>query len=308
MISVVIPLYNKEEQIAHTLQSVFKQTFQDFEIVVVDDGSTDNSVEEVERFDDSRIRLIHQTNAGVSAARNRGIEEARGELIAFLDADDEWMPEYLATQYGLYQKYPECSVYACNYEFRDSEGKVTPTIIRKLPFEGEDGVLSNYFEVASCSHPPLWTSAVVIKKSAIQAIGGFPIGIKSGEDLLTWARLAVSGTIAYSRKSLAMFIRDEGLFNKDQQLRVPEKEDIVGQELKKLYNINRHIIGLNKYVALWHKMRTRIFIDKKDRKKAIKECLISMKYNMNVKILVFLVLIFLPLSFSRKVFKFSNTR
>jgi len=308
MISVVIPLYNKEKQIACTLQSVFEQTFQDFEIVIVDDGSTDNSVEEVEKFDDSRIRLIHQTNAGVSAARNRGIEEARGELIAFLDADDEWMPEYLATQYGLYQKYPECNVYACNYEFRDSEGKVTSTIIRKLPFEGEDGILSNYFEVASCSHPPLWTSAVVIKKSAIQAIGGFPIGIKSGEDLLTWARLAVSGTIAYSRKSLAMFIRDEGLFNKDQQLRVPEKEDIVGQELKKLYNINRHIIGLNKYVALWHKMRTRIFIDKKDRKKAIKECLISMKYNMNVKILVFLVLIFLPLSFSRKVFKFSNTR
>lgn len=308
MISVVIPLYNKEKQIACTLQSVFEQTFQNFEIVIVDDGSTDNSVEEVEKFDDSRIRLIHQTNAGVSAARNRGIEEARGELIAFLDADDEWMPEYLATQYGLYQKYPECSVYACNYEFRDSEGKVTPTIIRKLPFEGEDGILSNYFEVASCSHPPICSISIMVKKMAIQAIGGFPLGIKSGEDLLTWARLAVSGAIVYSRKSLAVFVRDEGLFNKDQQLRVPEKEDIVGLELKKLYNINRHIIGLNKYVALWHKMRTRIFIDKKDRRKAIKECLISMKYNMNVKILVFLVLIFLPSSFSRKVFKFSNTR
>lgn len=308
MISVVIPLYNKEKQIACTLQSVFEQTFQNFEIVIVDDGSTDNSVEEVEKFDDSRIRLIHQTNAGVSAARNRGIEEASGELIAFLDADDVWMPEYLATQYGLYQKYPECSVYACNYEFRDSEGKVTPTIIRKLPFEGEDGILSNYFEVASCSHPPICSISIMVKKMAIQAIGGFPLGIKSGEDLLTWARLAVSGAIVYSRKSLAVFVRDEGLFNKDQQLRVPEKEDIVGLELKKLYDINRHIIGLNKYVALWHKMRTRIFIDKKDRRKAIKECLISMKYNMNVKILVFLVLIFLPSSFSRKVFKFSNTR
>ena len=308
MISVVIPLYNKEKQIACTLQSVFEQTFQNFEIVIVDDGSTDNSVEEVEKFDDSRIRLIHQTNAGVSAARNRGIEEASGELIAFLDADDVWMPEYLATQYGLYQKYPECSVYACNYEFRDSEGKVTPTIIRKLPFEGEDGILSNYFEVASCSHPLICSISIMVKKMAIQAIGGFPLGIKSGEDLLTWARLAVSGAIVYSRKSLAVFVRDEGLFNKDQQLRVPEKEDIVGLELKKLYNINRHIIGLNKYVALWHKMRTRIFIDKKDRRKAIKECLISMKYNMNVKILVFLVLIFLPSSFSRKVFKFSNTR
>ena len=82
MISVVIPLYNKEEQIAHTLQSVFTQTFQNFEIVIVDDGSTDNSVEEVEKFDDFRIRLICQTNAGVSVARNRGIEEAHGELAA----------------------------------------------------------------------------------------------------------------------------------------------------------------------------------------------------------------------------------
>ena len=78
MISVVIPLYNKEKQIAYTLQSVYNQTFQDFEIVIIDDGSTDGSVAEVEKFRDSRIRLIHQQNAGVSAARNRGIEEAKG--------------------------------------------------------------------------------------------------------------------------------------------------------------------------------------------------------------------------------------
>ena len=97
MISIVIPLYNKEKQIAHTLQSVFAQTFQDFEIVIVDDGSTDNSVMEVKKFDDPRVLLIQQSNAGVSAARNRGIEEANGELIAFLDADDEWMPEFLQT-------------------------------------------------------------------------------------------------------------------------------------------------------------------------------------------------------------------
>ena len=104
MISVVIPLYNKEKQVAHTLQSVLRQTFQDFEIVIVDDGSTDHSVEEVEKVRDTRIRLVHQQNAGVSAARNRGISEAKYDLIAFLDADDEWKPEYLETQYGLYQK------------------------------------------------------------------------------------------------------------------------------------------------------------------------------------------------------------
>ena len=86
MISVVIPLYNKEKQIKRTLQSVLTQTFQDFEIVIVNDGSTDNSTIEVEKIKDSRIRLIHQENAGVSAARNKGIEEAKYELIALLDA------------------------------------------------------------------------------------------------------------------------------------------------------------------------------------------------------------------------------
>lgn len=308
MISVVIPLYNKEMQIAHTLQSVLNQTFQDFEVVIVDDGSTDGSVAEVEKFCDSRIRLIHQVNAGVSAARNRGIEEAKGDLIAFLDADDEWKPEYLATQYHLSQKYPDCNVFACNYEFRNIEGKVTPTIIRKLPFTGEDGILSNYFEVASCSHPPLWTSSIVVKKQAIQAIGGFPVGIKSGEDLLTWARLAVNDKIAYSKISLAVFIRDEILFNKDQKQRIPEVEDIVGKELLNIYAENRTMRGLNSYLALWHKMRTRIFIEKGHRRLALKECLISMKYDINIKIIVFFVLIILPISFSKKIFRYSNTQ
>lgn len=308
MISVVIPLYNKEKQIAHTLQSVFNQTFQDFEVVIVDDGSIDGSVAEVEKFSDLRIRLIHQKNAGVSVARNRGIEEAKSDLIAFLDADDEWKPEYLATQYYLSQKYPDCNVYACNYEFRDTEGKVTPTIIRKLPFIGEDGILSNYFEVASCSHPPICSISIMVRKSAIQAIGGFPVGIRSGEDLLTWARLAVNGKIAYSKISLAVFIRDEILFNKDQKQRIPEVEDIVGKELLNIYAENRTMRGLNSYLALWHKMRTRIFIEKGHRRLALKECLISMKYDINIKIIVFFVLIILPISFSKKIFRYSNTQ
>ena len=95
MFSIVIPLYNKELSISNTIQSVLDQTFQNFEIVIVNDGSTDNSVKEVEEFDDKRIRLIHQKNQGVSAARNRGIEEAKYEWVAFLDADDLWMKEHL---------------------------------------------------------------------------------------------------------------------------------------------------------------------------------------------------------------------
>ena len=88
MFSVVIPLYNKELSIINTIQSVLDQTFQNFEIVVVNDGSTDRSVEMVEQFNDPRIRIINKSNGGVSSARNRGIQEAKYELVAFLDADD----------------------------------------------------------------------------------------------------------------------------------------------------------------------------------------------------------------------------
>lgn len=303
MISVVIPLYNKEQSIVSTLQSILKQTYQDFEIIIVDDGSTDCSVEEVEKVTDSRIHLIRQSNAGVSAARNRGIEEAKGEFIAFLDADDEWNPCYLEKQYELTQKYPKCSVFACNYEFIDRQKKVSSTIIRKLPFGEEDGILSNYFEVASCSHPPLWTSAVVVKKNAIQSVGGFPIGIKSGEDLLTWARLACKYSIAFNVNSLAVFVFDEQNFNEDQRQRMPETIDFVGSELAKLYKNQQHIIGLKSYVGLWHKMRARIFMSKHNRKKALYECIYALRYSLTLKLLVFLVLSLMPYRVIDYVFK-----
>lgn len=264
MISVVIPLYNKEKQIAHTLQSVLNQTFQDFEIVIVDDGSTDGSVAEVKKFTDPRIRLIHQKNAGVAVARNSGIEAAKSDLIAFLDADDEWKPKYLATQYYLYQKYPECSVYACNYEFRSIEGKVTPTIIRKLPFTGEDGILSNYFEVASCSHPPICSISIMVKKQAIQAIGGFPIGIKSGEDLLTWARLAVNEKIAYTKTVLSVFCELESDTDESKAQTRSGSESVVLQSLLDLYESELSLSikkQLKQYILRWYKIYAVIQIE-----------------------------------------------
>lgn len=304
MISVVIPLYNKEKQIGNTLRTVLNQTFQDFEIVVVNDGSTDNSAAEVERFHDQRIRLVHQANAGVSAARNRGVEESKYELIAFLDADDEWKPLYLETQYSLYKKYPECSVFACNYEFRDANGNTRPTIIRKLPFQEIDGILSNYFEVASCSHPPLWTSAIVAKKSALMYVGGFPVGIKSGEDLLTWARLAMKYKIVFCQTPLSTFISDAKLFNDDQKQRMPEKNyDYVGMELHRLYINNQGVVGIKAYNALWHKMRARIYLDKEFRMMALKECVCSAKYNLNLKILAFICISLLPYKIIHYIFK-----
>ena len=104
-VSVILPLYNKALYVRRALDSISVQTFKDFEVIVVDDGSTDESVRVVAEHDDKRIRLISQQNAGPGAARNRGAMEARGEFLAFLDADDEWLPEYLEESLNLLEHY-----------------------------------------------------------------------------------------------------------------------------------------------------------------------------------------------------------
>lgn len=293
MISVVIPLYNKEKQIAATLRSVFNQTFQDFEVVIVNDGSTDSSVSVVESLGDSRIRLINQKNSGVSAARNRGITEAKGEYIALLDADDEWKSDYLATQMSLAKQYPEASVFATNYEFRDASGEVTLTILRNIWFEGDSGILNNYFEVASLSHPPLWTSAIMVRKEAIEAIGGFPIGIKSGEDLLTWARLACRYKIAYCREPFAVF-NVEGYEVSEQPKRIPAKNDYVADELVRLKK-EFNPANINHYISHWHKMRSSVYMRLGMRKQSIKEALRGLRYHLaNYKLVVYIAINLLP--------------
>lgn len=297
MISVVIPLYNKEKQIYDTLQSVLNQSFQSFEILIINDGSTDHSVAEVEKIKDARIRLMHQQNAGVSAARNKGIKEAKYGLIAFLDADDEWKSNYLDTQYKLHKKYPECGIYACNYESRDNEKKISATIIQKLPFKETDGVMYNYFEVACCSHPPLWTSAILVRKEVIAQVGGFPVGIKSGEDLITWAKLATLTLIAYCRTPLAIYYMGEGYILSNTPPRPQDQGDPVGAELKKLLanTSGEDYNDLKKYISLWHKMRASTHIRYNYKREAIKECFLSLRYNpRNYKVYFFIVMSLLP--------------
>lgn len=289
MITIIIPLYNKEASIATALRGVLAQSYQDFEVVVVDDGSTDGGAAVVEQFDDPRIRFIRQANGGVSAARNRGIAEAHGEHIAFLDADDEWMPEFLEEIAALIAAYPECKARATNYLF-NSNGVQSPTLLRKIPFTEERGVLTNYFEVASCSHPPMWTSAVCIDRDLLQEIGGFPVGIKSGEDLLVWARTAVRTQWAYSMKPLAQY-NVEGYAVNERPRRVPAEVDIVGAELKKMWREYPKAKGLRRYVANWHKMRSSVYMRLGMKKNSIKDAIISLRYYpLNYKVYAYILL------------------
>lgn len=294
MISIVIPLYNKEKLIGDTIQTVLNQTFQDFEIVVINDGSSDNSVAEVEKINDSRIRLINQKNAGVSAARNRGIQEAKGKYIAFLDADDKWHRDYLESIDNLIKEFPECDIFSARYEFIDEFGHYSDSIIRGINPNCSNCKLDNYFHVASISHPPIWTSAVVISRYALLSVGGFPMGVTTGEDLLTWAKLAIKFKIAFCNKILATYYTPTtGPARKDPE-DIKSTHDVVGTELCQLLKEYPES-GIKEYVAFWYKMRSRINIGSRNRWATIKCASKSLRYNLKqIKPWIFIVLAISP--------------
>lgn len=302
MISVVIPLFNAGKTVENTLKSVLSQTYKDYEIIVVDDGSIDDGPAKVEDMGISNLRLIHQENAGVSAARNNGIEEACGEFVALLDADDEWHPDYLKTQFELTQRYTECDVFATEFEYHMPDGEKIPAEIHKIPFDSEDGILTNYFEVASCSQPPIWTCAVMVRKKAYKKIGGFPLGIKSGEDLLTWARLALKFKIAYTKKVLAYYNRPPIMASNLPAERLGG-ELHVKRELEKMQETNPDVNGLKDYVFRFTKIYGVLLIEAVKGHKAFKVSFDALCKGGKFKdFLPIMAFSFLPQKFARELF------
>lgn len=210
-VSVVIPLYNKAPYIARAIDSVLAQTVQDFEIVVVDDGSTDNGGEIVASYKDPRIRLIRQENKGVSAARNRGIEEAQTDFLAFLDADDEWETDHLEVLLRLKRSFPEAGAYTTAYFYVYPGEKIVPAKFKAIPASPWEGILSDYFKAAALGDPPATSSTIATKKTILKELGGFNVFLKRGEDLDLWARLALREDIAFSWEGICLYFKTDNL-------------------------------------------------------------------------------------------------
>ncbi|MFH0855453.1 MAG: glycosyltransferase family 2 protein [Candidatus Omnitrophota bacterium] len=206
-ISVVIPLYNKERYISRAINSVLSQTIQDFEIIVIDDGSTDNSAKVIKKIRDDRIRIIQQRNQGECAARNRGIDEVKTSLIAFLDADDEWKPQFLETILRLKTNYPNAGAYATAYERKEPNGQIVRVKFKAIPRYPWEGIIPNYFESA-LGNPPVCSSATVIPKTVFDTAGKFPVGEKLGGDLDMWLRVSLKYSIAFSNVIGAVYYRN----------------------------------------------------------------------------------------------------
>ena len=197
-ISIVIPLYNKENCILRTIQSVISQTYADYELIVVNDGSTDNGVNVVKAYPDSRIRIINKENGGVCSARNRGIREAKGEYIALLDADDLWDIKYLDEQLRMINDFPEAAMWSINYA-ETRNGKIVRRVSTGLP-EGYRGYVEHYFEmperVSDLFHP----SSTIIRREMFDKVGMFDERIKYAEDSDMWFRInALYKTAFYDR-------------------------------------------------------------------------------------------------------------
>lgn len=192
MFSVIIPLYNKENTVTRAIMSVLQQTYQKFEIIIVNDGSTDNSLEVVKNIDDPRLIIVSQQNGGVSSARNKGIKTSHNELLAFLDADDEWEIDFLESIDYLIAKYPKCGMYATG-RFERSNLKGENRMICSKENLSKDFIIKEYLAEPYI----IQMSSMCVRKSIVEEIGYFPLNIKIGEDVDFKLRIACKNKIAY---------------------------------------------------------------------------------------------------------------
>lgn len=202
--SIVIPVYNKEKFVSKTVESVLDQTFTDYEIIIVNDGATDQSEAKIFECKDNRVQYFFKKNEGVAVARNFGIEKASADYICFLDADDFWFPNFLETMHHFISKLPEQKVFAAAIEIETKNKlmKAHYSIPKKSDFE-----IVDFFD-ASQKECVLWTSSVCIHKSVFEKVGTFDSKIKHGEDTELWIRIGLQFPIVFIRKILARYVYD----------------------------------------------------------------------------------------------------
>lgn len=215
--SVVMPLHNKQPHVARALRSILTQSIADIEVLVVDDASTDRSMDEVATLADPRIRTLRREVPGPGgyAARNLGIEEARCEWVAFLDADDEWAPDHLARYVALIHDRPESAVLGSGWHMHNPAGlHATWYVDPYYERNRERGVhvlgFDDYLRAEIAGRRPIWTSVACIRRSVLQAVGGFPAGrTNRGGDVDTWLRcIAYAGGMSWSPHIGATYHRD----------------------------------------------------------------------------------------------------
>lgn len=202
--SVILPLFNKASYVERTIQSVLSQTFADLELIVVDDGSTDSSfaIAQKSMVDDSRCRIVHQENSGVSVARNKGVTLSKGEFICFIDGDDWWAPDFLKRMTWLIHECPNAGIYGTNYYYVKNGRQ------RVCVKNAETGYIDYCKVYSEGMAMPLTSITVAIRPQIFREFGGFKKDLKLGEDFDLWIRIALKYKVAFLNEPLAYYNQD----------------------------------------------------------------------------------------------------
>lgn len=208
LVSAIIPTYNRANIVCEAVDSVLQQTYSNIELIVVDDGSTDATLDRLARYGD-RIRVVSQSNAGASAARNRGIAIANGELIAFLDSDDLWLPTKIARQVALLDKVNTVPCCLSNIMMRWRHREITSFDIASLYPPLEEGIWLNVGEVLATRFV-LFNQGIVIRREVIEKTGSFDETLRFMEDYELPLRLSLEGSWAYIRDPLVIWRETTG--------------------------------------------------------------------------------------------------
>jgi len=253
MISIIIPVYNSNKTISKTIDSVKNQSFKNFEAIIINDGSTDNSIKIINEKikNDNRFILIDQSNYGVSAARNVGIKKSRYNYIAFLDADDEWDNKYLEIISLSIKEYPNYVGYGTYYRRILKYGSEDLKITERFE-ENKYISLSSVVTHLINGDLPFFTSSIVIKKDTLFHAGLFNKEINCGEDILTWIKVSTLGKIIIYAKNCVNYnitIQSNGLSR-----RKNDKNDFFRKEIINMSDILTRT-QIKKLLSAWHYAR-----------------------------------------------------
>lgn len=246
--SVIIPLYNKEKFVENTLQSVLDQTFTNYEIIIVNDCSTDSGVEKIAPYLTDSIRLIeHSKNKGLSASRNTGISNSKAKYVTFLDADDLWKPDYLTEIKSLIDKYPSAKLFATNYEEIYPENLILSPKNELIKLDNNQ-LIEDYFKI-SLGQPLYCACSLCVDKSVFDSVGFYDEKITYSEDIDFNIRANLKFSLAYSKKALVSYI----IFSENQLTNSSLKNKSIPnfdkyEEAAKQNNSLKRYLDFNRYI------------------------------------------------------------
>lgn len=295
--SVIIPLYNKEKYILKTIHSVLDQTFQDFEIIIVNDGSTDNSVTIIESIKSDKITLITQKNQGASIARNNAINASKGSYVATLDADDVWQDNHLSELKKCIDSFDNAVLFCTNYSIKRHDGFITHAKFN-FKYDQDCLIIDDFFKANIINFIPT-SSSVAFKKEDFLKVNGYNTNLRTGQDIDLWIKFGLMGAIAFNpkRTMLYNYFDLESLsnsnYNKDRYLLINNYnlQEKNNPSLKLYLDINRYALAI----------RYKLLGQSKEAKKVIKEIDFN---NLNFKQQL---LVYLPttiLAFLKKIQRF----